>query len=242
MPCERYRQALIAAAAHGASASGATEPGSVLALPEGLREHVNSCEHCRVAWAGELALFSAIDAALHRQANPELPPAFLIRVQARFAREIAPKRPFIPAWAYALAVASLTFAIVAAQNWRHSRNQSPRESAASVARPGANSATIARNAGSSASPYTRESVHAAGRKPQVRSSLGADAQPLGILVPPGEEALLVRFYHTMRAVPDRTVLAAQSSDAGVQPLEIPAIEIARLQTENLSDSGGVSNE
>jgi len=47
MLCEKYKEALVEAAASGAT------------LPNALREHVQACEHCAAVLTGERALFAA---------------------------------------------------------------------------------------------------------------------------------------------------------------------------------------
>src|SRR5437899_5592584 len=98
MLCEKYKEALIDAAASGA------------ALPNALREHVQACEHCAAMLAGEQALFAAVDAGLHKAANAEVPCSFLPNVQAKLATETVPSRNPIPGWALVCAAGALAMA------------------------------------------------------------------------------------------------------------------------------------
>src|SRR6267142_1283250 len=68
MLCDKYKEALIEAAASGA------------ALPGGLREHVEVCAICGARLAAERTLFAAIDGGLDKAANAKVRSSFLPNV------------------------------------------------------------------------------------------------------------------------------------------------------------------
>src|SRR6266853_5170953 len=99
MLCEKYKEALVEAAASGA------------ALPNALREHVQACEHCAAVLTGEQAIFAAVDAGLHKAANAKVRPSFVPNVQATLATETVPRRNPIPAWGLVCATGALALAV-----------------------------------------------------------------------------------------------------------------------------------
>src|SRR5260370_12877183 len=88
MLCDKYKEALIEAAASGA------------ALPISLREHVDACGRCRATLATEQTLFAAIDAGLHRSANAKVRDCFLPKANANIAAETLPPRHPYPLCAF----------------------------------------------------------------------------------------------------------------------------------------------
>src|SRR5260370_7324526 len=70
MLCDKYKEALIEAAASGA------------ALPISLREHVDACGRCRATLSTEQTLFAAIDAPVHKPPTPKIRTTFLPKLKA----------------------------------------------------------------------------------------------------------------------------------------------------------------
>jgi hypothetical protein len=95
MLCDKYKEALVEAAASDA------------ALPNALREHLEACEHCAAMLAGERTLFAAVDAGLHRAANAKVGCSFIANVKASLATETVPARNPIPGWALVCATGAL---------------------------------------------------------------------------------------------------------------------------------------
>ncbi len=99
MLCDKYKKALVEAAASGA------------ALPNALREHVDACAHCGAMLAGERNLFAAVDAGLHQAVNAKVRSSFLPNVKANLATQTVPGRSPIPGWALVCATGALALAI-----------------------------------------------------------------------------------------------------------------------------------
>src|SRR5712672_2124956 len=99
MLCEKYKEALVEAAASGA------------VLPNALREHVQACEHCAAMLTGERSLFAAVDAGLHKAANAKVRSSFVPNVQATLATETVPTWNPIPAWGLVCATGALALAV-----------------------------------------------------------------------------------------------------------------------------------
>jgi hypothetical protein len=99
MSCEKYREALIEAAAVG----GANEAG--------LAQHLARCSQCRALWQREHALFRAIDGALRERMNQCPGESFLPRIRNRIAHAAESEARWNPSWAWAgAALALLVFA------------------------------------------------------------------------------------------------------------------------------------
>ena len=79
MFCETYIKPLTDAAASGE-------------LSAAQREHLASCEPCRIAFAEEQSLFGAIDSGLRTAANSEIPATLIPRIRVAFNDEPAPLR------------------------------------------------------------------------------------------------------------------------------------------------------
>jgi hypothetical protein len=229
MSCERYQEILIEAAGGGAG------------LPLALREHVELCAKCRATFAAEQTLFAAIDANLRRTAGAEVPASFLPRVRASVADEATPARALIPHWAGAMATAAVLLSLLAAQNFRHRTRHSPDEQAATNHTPALTAPSVPLQTSAGPKPSIRS--HAAGlsRTQLVPASSLANSQEPEVLVPAGEEALLLRFCETLRSTPDHAAaLVADAQNADPKPLAIAPLEFNELDIKTLDardDSG-----
>src|SRR5256885_3890259 len=189
MSCNENKQSLIDAAASGAS------------LPGALSDHLAACSVCRALYTGEQSLFTAIDAHLRHTGNAKMPLSFLNRVQASLAGQASSKWRRIPIWAFAYAAAFL-FVLLMLQSARHSVNQSSENPSAPITAP----IEVAHPQHASNMSSPREG-HSRSQRPNTRAQYGI-SQPGSsepeVLVPPGEEALLMRFCNDVRAGAERT--------------------------------------
>jgi anti-sigma factor RsiW len=225
MPCEHYEQDLIEAAATGG------------ALPNDAHHHVEACARCSAALAEEQTLFAAIDAGIHKIANAELPGSFLARVQADLSAQPARRGNLVPAWAVLCAAAALAAVVGLPSLSRRSHStgvtSTVATSVAATQSPAdrGTSPTIAssRNSRLFGVPRDHRSVNAY----EVR-----DVEP-EVLVPPGEEALLLRFYESALAEPHplRTLAA---DDSPPKPLAIAQIDVTELKVDSLEQRNGFS--
>jgi len=108
MLCEKYKDTLIETAANGG------------ALPNSLREHVETCAQCGATLAAQQALFTAVDFNMRRWANAEPPDSFLPGVRSRLTEERISRRSWSLAWAAIAASAALILGTVIATRDRHS--------------------------------------------------------------------------------------------------------------------------
>jgi hypothetical protein len=226
MSCERYKKAVIEAAA-----SGDRSPNGAAG------EHVNSCTDCREFFTREQALLAAIDTAAQRISNAETPPALLERVQTTLMHQPHARRHEFPIWTYAFAAASVILVIFVAQNWRQAKPPAPGLSVHAVTpkiKPSA-----AQPSDAAIHPAFSERGHglqsAAGRLSRVES------RHLEVLVQPGEEVQLIRFCEAMQArAHPASAVVPQETDEPLRPLAIAPIEIAQLDTKNLQERGDAS--
>lgn len=219
MSCEHYKQDLIEAAATGG------------AFPNDANHHVEACARCSVALAEEQTLLAAIDAGMHKIANSELPPSFLTRVQASLSAEPVRKANLVPAWAILCAGAALA-AIVGL----HGLSQRTHNTTTANAIGGR--AVVSQTPGTrgktfpSAVPFSTNShrLHVS----KISSSNADEVRDAEqeVLVPPGEEALLLRFYETVRAEPHSLPTVA-ADDASFKPLNILRIDVPELKIDSL---------
>ena len=120
MLCDKYKEALIEAAASGA------------ALPIPVREHVDICADCQASMVAEEMLFAAIDSSLHERANSKCRGSFASRVQTALNKQPKSQRAIAPAWALASAAAIIVCIIFGTQEFgQHSRHSQ----VAGVAKP-----------------------------------------------------------------------------------------------------------
>jgi hypothetical protein len=229
MSCERYEEALIEAAA-----------GS--RLPAALREHVASCERCRSAYSDQQVLLAAIDTQLHQRVNAQLSAAFLPRVRASVSHQPAPTRQSIPGWIYACsAAAAMIFMVLMIQVFERRGQIENIERLTGIETSATHSdgrrATRAR---------TLEAGNAVARRRLCRrnaqTGIAAAAMPEAeVLVPPGQEAILISFYETVRTSPQpEDAFVAEKQDLQPEPLLIQPLRVADLESTNRDEHRDVS--
>jgi hypothetical protein len=226
MPCEHYKQNLIEAAATGT------------ALPNDTRNHVERCARCSAALADEQALFAAIDARMHKIANAELPGSFLARVHASLSTQPAINSNLFPAWAVLCATAALAV-VIGLHGLSRRLHSTGAVSAVATNTVASHSPADRGTSITNAIPFSgnsrRVSVPKALR--QLNVSEARDREP-EVLVPPGEEALLLRFYET--AAEPRPLRTDAADDLPLKPLAITQIDVTELKIDSLEQRDGLS--
>ena len=231
MPCELHKNALVEAAVTGAEPQGE------------LRAHLAACTSCRTAFAGEQSLFFSIDAILHSAANPEIPTSLFPRVRARIAEQATPKPAWTPSWLALAGVAAMILAFISVQAFRRSNlSHQPVESATQVTQP---SPVV--------SPSQHNSVVAEGPRlgnsaQQPRATIppnGVSQEFLAtrnpapeILVPRDQELLLARYSEQWSQRKRAPLVATNSEDSNLSPLQIAPIQIAQLDVKLLTEEHG----
>ena len=225
MLCEKYKEALVEAAASGA------------APPNALREHVQACEHCAAMLAGERALFAAVDAGLHKAANAEVRCSFLPNVKAKLAIEPVPTRNPIPAWGLVCATGALALAVTLLSLPRGAHDKANTE-AITVQRK---VPAVADEVGLSVAPE-HDSYSAKAIKAQKHQDIpGAASHEPEVLVQPEEEEFLKRFYASARnPARDARAVVTDEHEIMPKPQVIARIEVKDLRIEDLDDESGLT--
>jgi hypothetical protein len=211
MLCDKYKGALIEAAASGA------------ALPSQLGAHVSICVHCGEMFAAEQSVFALVDSGLRSRANAIIPRNFDYRVRAALQVEAAQRRkryPVVLAWC-SLAAAML-MVILLTRNLQRGAT----EATESARVHSSDAVSVGRN----------DSLGGALRaarppKPSVRRH----DQP-EVLVPQGQEELLAKYMEGIAARKARVTFSADlQHETNMKPVEVPSIEISELVVRPLSD-------
>jgi hypothetical protein len=226
MLCEKYKEALVEAAASGA------------ALPNALREHVQACEHCAAILTGERALFAAVDAGLRKAANAEVRSSFLPNVKANLAAETVPERNPIPAWALVCATGALALAAAFLSMPRGAHDKANTEAITVQSKVPA----VADEIGLSRAPEHKIRFSARAIKAEEQQVVaGAASHEPEVLVQPEEDEYLRRFYATERNPRgDVRVIVADEHETMPKPQVIAQIEVKDLRIEDLDDESGLT--
>ena len=226
MLCEKYKEALVEAAASGA------------ALPNALREHVQACEHCAAMLAGERALFAAVDAGLQKAANAKVRSSFLPNVKANLAAETVPTRHPIPAWGLVCVTGALALAVAFLSLPHGAHDKANTEAITVEGKVPAGAGEV----GLSLAPEhkTRFSARAYRASKQLEVTGAASHEP-EVLVQPEEEEYLRRFYATVRKPEgDVRAIVADAHEIMAKPQVIAQIEVKDLRIEDLVDESGLT--
>ena len=226
MLCDKYKEALIEAGANGA------------ALPIALRKHVDACGRCRATLAGEQALFAAVDAGLHSAANANMRDCFLPKVKANLAAEAVPARNPIPRWAFVCATGALVLAAAFLNLRRGSHDEGRTEKiiTSSETRASTGGETLSLvpdrktffSTRASNAPNKQNVSHTKSREPKV-------------LIQPGEEDSLKRFYAAMRnPASDAGAIVTDEHEIAPKSLVIEPIEVKEPKIDNLDEESGLA--
>src|SRR6266853_4023160 len=225
MLCEKYKEALVEAAASGA------------ALPNALREHVQACEHCAAMLAGERALFAAVDAGLHKAANAKVRPSFLPNVKANLATETVPTRNPIAAWGLVCATGALALAVAFLSLPRGAHDKANTETITVQGKVPAVADEVRLSVAPEHDSYSAKAVKAQ----KHQNVAGAASHEHEVLVQPEEEEFLKRFYAAARN-PARDAKAVVTDEHEIMPTPqvIARIEVKELRIEDLDDEAGLT--
>jgi len=226
MLCDKYKEALIEAAAGGT------------ALSDVLREHVEACVHCGAMLADERILFAAVDAGLHKAANARVRPSFVPNVKAKLATETVPGRNPIPGWAFVPATAALALAVVFLSLPWGAHDKALTEAIAVTSKVPARAGA----AGLSVAPEHKIRYSAQALKVTDQQNVsGAASHEPEVLIQPEEEEFLKRFYAAVRTpAGEAKVVITDNHEVTPKPLVIEQIEVTDLKIENLDEEAGLA--
>lgn len=233
MNCERYKNALLDAAARS------EKPDAKLA------RHLERCTRCRATLQAERELFSRIDITLRSQVNESPQAGFLAKVRVQLSRETSADAGSNPMWsvtgaALAVVLIAMIYPLVNARQPRIQGNlQAP-------------------SMGASQSAGLRQSARAAIAESDVGSrqhfsrhseSKNAIQQEPEVLVPPDEQQAFAQF---VARVAGRDAIAEAAVSRAVDKTvarktdlpQVPSVDMADLVLERpqldewMNDSGG----
>ncbi|MGB8476825.1 MAG: hypothetical protein WCE61_22320 [Candidatus Acidiferrum sp.] len=221
MSCEKYREALIEAAAQDSSPS------------RELQSHLDACASCRAAFAQEVQLLGSIDAGLRIVANAEVPASLLLRVRANLGENPVRRRSWLPALAALAAAAVIVMAVVLARGSRPD---------ATVSNPNTNSAGRAVVA-SRTQPAPVATTPSAPPRPSakheriglIKSAPIVQAEEVRVLIPRGQkQAIDALLAGVQNGRINADVLAAQPTEQSLQQLQLPPLEISPIELKPLT--------
>ena len=221
MSCEHYKVALIKAAASETPLEGA------------IRDHVDACARCRSDFAGERALFAAIDTGMRRITNADVPRSFLPHLRASLLQDAAPRREPVPAWVAVVTSAALVFAIVMARSTHEAVDRLGRESALMV-----NSASSEKEIGRKTEPQC-DLAELGAPKSKSAALIAAEnhAGEPRAFVPAGQQAALRELVDGLLQgdIRGEELAAGTTRDGPVQELRISPVEVTPIVIQPLDE-------
>ena len=220
MTCEKYRDALIDAAAAGGPLEGK------------LAGHLEQCPQCRATLERERQLFSAIDDTLRVRMSERPGAGFRAGVHAQVSKGAQPRSGWSPLWA--LAGAALALVLIAmAHPWvrpRRPPGEGDLKGLAIRAEQGPGVAQSARMASEGSEVRGRGARHF---MKQPVAQRAADREPQ-VLVPPDEAKAFAQFVARVARRDEVTeAFVSPAADENDELSEIPPVEIAYLQLKPL---------
>lgn len=215
MLCEECRSAITDALASGSMSSR-------------LQAHLQSCEACGVAFAGEKALFTAMEVALGDTANADVPVSLVPTVRAAIAGEAAPSPRLRVVWSLAptLVAVSLILIVFSPRILRHSHSSNV--SVVEVT-PDRRDRVSMKADSTAAVPRLSASVR---QRHATQRAIPRVARGPRVIVPADSEAAVLRYAAFLRRRADlaKSLAAAQAQT----PAQIKPLEIAEIRSEPLS--------
>jgi anti-sigma factor RsiW len=234
MSCEKYKSALIEAAADGAELT-----------PE-LRSHVATCPSCAAELADQRSLVASIDANLHRQMNAPVPAAMLQRFEAQLVQQPRPKRTLRLTQIVAGTIGMLAAAaivLVFLSRWKTDTlepNAKPIASSAHSVSAGEIQVHIGPSAGPPTTIVARPQTPAQTQARTVLVSAAVSRTEPEVIVPPDERIAMEHFiadlHGTGEVVLAFTKRVPEQREQNVVPVVTPDIQIASLTVSPIRDT------
>jgi len=223
MLCDKYKEVLMEVAAKGAT------------MPVPVREHVDACAACGAGLTEKKALFAAVDAGLHNTANAEVPSSFLLNVKASLPVESVRARNLIPGLGFVCASGALLLAIAFLSLLHRGQERALTEAVTVASEAPADARGTWLN-----SVSQRKTPHPARvSKARAQQNVSVANHEPEVLVPPGEEEFLRRYY-TRLGSPARDIklVVADEHELTPKPLVISQIEVKELKIESMEERLG----
>jgi len=225
MLCDKYKDALIDVAAGGA-------------VPVSLREHVGVCARCRATLDAQQTIFTMVDAGLRSRTNVGVPANFDHRVRAAIEIQISAQgRRHSSVFGFASMAAAA--AVVLAILLTHNLNQKRKEKPYSAVEQAGLSVSHSPTARGEIQPSSRRSLRSRGSASNVPRRLNGAApgnDGVDVLVPEGQEELLVKYMEGIAARRPRVAISASlQHEQDMKPVEVSPVEISALVVKPLPD-------
>jgi hypothetical protein len=219
MLCERYKNALMEAAATGAEPQGH------------LRAHLATCAACRMVFAEEQSLFSAIDTGLHSTVAAEVPGSLLPRVRARLLDETPSQYRWILAWVPVAASVALLIGFLFLRGVRPDVRDSPMEPKQAIR----GIPPVETSASRPGNPPAQQALNASPVLRQLRqANPSREHKEPRALVPAEQPAVIARLLDGLRrGEVQGEVLLAESNGSQSQDLQIAPIAVAPIDVKAL---------
>jgi len=229
MLCDKYKKALIEAAASGG------------ALDSSVGEHVSLCARCKEILAAQQSMFALVDAGLRTRANVAVPGNFGHRVRAAIQMENPQERrrnSAVLAFG-SLAAAALLTTILLAQSLRHGGKDTAGGVVAESKLQGSPLPPVRIHNATNLGPNPPRALYSSGtawRTSRLRETSPRRKVEPEVLVPRGQEELLVKYMQGIAARKARVTLSAGlQQEPDMKPVPVPAIEISELVVTPLPD-------
>jgi hypothetical protein len=217
MLCDKYKEAL-------------TEAASSTALPDVLREHLETCAYCRASLVSQRTLFAAVDAGLHKAANAKARSSFHTNVKANLTALAVTHNP-IPARALVCATGALALAAAFLSLPRGPQDKARPEAIIVPSKVPASAGGVELSLGPESK--IRYSARGLRASEQRGFSSGASHEP-EVLIQPDEEAFLKRFYVAVRdPAGEARAIVTEEQEIMLTPQAIAQIEVEDLRIEDL---------
>ncbi|MCU1240972.1 MAG: hypothetical protein JWO71_1698 [Candidatus Acidoferrum typicum] len=223
MLCDKYKGALIDAAASGA------------ALPSYIREHVDLCVRCQGVLAARQVVFAAVDMGLHKISNVELPSSFLPDLKSKLVAETPSTRAGIHNWAFVCAAGTLVLALALIGL--------PRDQGKQI---GGESLNRTKKARALANGLRLDPIHVSKAPDRIEVSKARMPQNLSVtnhdpevLVPREEEEYLEGYYAKLQKRGGMNLILAGRQEVQAKALQIEQIEVKELKIESLDEQAGL---
>lgn len=223
MPCKKYREALIEAAA------SASEPSREL------RSHLDACASCCASFTEERQLFAAIDTGVRATANSEMPASLLPRVRTSLEDVSASQRRWTPFLIFATASAAIVLTAFIAMRPHHGAKIDQSEQIYSAPTHETPEIPVRREATGTPAIAASRGSH---RTQQQRNSTPSNAVPssgnMEVLVPPDEREAFAHFVASMQVRNDNALtLVTSGPEKKEDPMSVAPLQIAKLEVRRL---------
>jgi hypothetical protein len=228
MLCDKYKEALIEAAASGPP------------LPTRLRAHVDGCARCSDTLAAQQALHTLMEEGLRSRANLAVPANFNHRVRAALQVQPSPaRRRLLPAFTFACigAAAAVLMAIMLTQSQRQDGKEAPTSAVLESKVVTSQRPPAVGGNGKSLGPRSPRRLYSDGsavRIPQEPKSSVLRNGDAEVLIPEGQEELLVKYMEGIAARNSRVAFnSSLQHEPEMKPVEVAPIEISQAAVRPL---------